>query len=272
LNQILNSEGLKDNMPDKIKQCVASYDMHYPLYDKPTWQAELDFIDSNPPDVFIFGGDQFHFDEISHHTKGKPLFRTRRAYANSIEGFERDILTPLEDVLPKGCEKVWIIGNHERFEQDLIEEHPELENIIDHVKLLKLKERGWEIIPLGHAYELGKLKVIHGEVLSGIGNQCGVFPAKKAVETYACNVLAGHTHAPQTYTKISPVEHINKWQAYISPITGNVNPSYLRNRPTAWLHGFNIIDVAPDGQYNYYSVIVTKGKFMFGGKLYGGKK
>lgn len=257
---------------NKIRTAVADFDKHYPLYDKPTWEAELDFLKTNPPDVYIFGGDQFHFDEISHHTKGKPLYRTRRAYANSIEGFERDVLRPLEMVLPKGCEKIWIIGNHERFEQDLIEEHPELENVIDHVKLLRLEERGWKIIPLGHAYTLGKLKVIHGEVLSGIGNQCGIYPAKKAVETYACNVLAGHTHAPQTYTKISPVEDINKWQGYISPTTGNVNPAYLRNRPTAWLHGINIINVFPDGQYNYYSVVIHKGRFAYGGKQYGGHK
>lgn len=258
-------------MPEKIKTVVCDFDKHYPKYDKATQDAEFDFLKENPTDIFVFGGDQLDLECISHHTKGMPLYRTRRAYTNDIEGFERDVLVPLEKLLPKHCEKVWIIGNHERFEWDLIERHPELEGAIDHVRLLKLVERGWKIIPLGHAYTLGKLKIIHGEVLSGIGNQCGIFPAKKAVETYACNVLAGHTHAPQTYTKISPVEHINKWQGYISPTSGNVNPGYLRNRPTAWLHGINIINVFPDGQFNYYSVIIHKGRFAYGGKAYGRK-
>lgn len=255
----------------KIRTAIADFDKHYPMYDKPTWAAELDYIKQNPPDIFIFGGDQLHLDCISHHTKAMPLYRTRRSYMNDIEGFERDILVPLERLLPKNCEKIWIIGNHERFEVDLIEEHPELENAVDHVRLLRLIARGWQIIPLGHTYKLGKLNICHGEILSGLGNQCGTFPAKKAVELYAGNVLAGHTHSPQTFTKISPVEHINKWQAYISPTTGNVNPSYLRNRPTSWLHGINLIDVFPDGQYNYYSVIIHKGRFSFAGKVYGGK-
>lgn len=254
-----------------IKQAIAIYDTHYPVWHKPTYNAIFDYLKSNKPDVFIFGGDQFHFDSISHHTKAMPLYRTRRAYMNDIQGFDRDILTPLERLLPKGCEKIWIIGNHERFEFDLIEEHPELEGVIDHVGLLRLRQRGWTIVPLGHRYKLGKLNVIHGETLSGIGNQAGAFPARKAVDLYAGNVLAGHTHAPQTFTKISPVEDSNKWQGTIAPTAGSVNPSYLRNRATAWLNGFVLIDVQDDDAFNIYTIIVLKGKFSYGGKLYGKK-
>jgi len=256
-------------MPTKIKIACAVYDTHYPQYHKPTWNAILEYLKENKPDVFIFGGDQFHFDCISHHTKATPLYRTQRAYKNDIEGFERDILQPLERLLPDSCERIWIIGNHERFEFDLIEEHPELDGVVDHAALLRLRERGWTIIPLGHAYKLGKLNIIHGETLTGIGNQAGAFPARKAVELYAGNVLAGHTHAPQTFTKISPVEHTNKWQGHIAPTAGSVNPGYLRNRPTAWLNGFVRIEVAPNGQFNLYPIISIGGSFMFGGKVYG---
>jgi|SRR5208282_934149 len=256
---------------EKTSNAVAVYDMHYPKIHKPTIKCIFEYVEENPPDVFIFGGDQFHFDCISHHTKQTPIFRTRRSYINDIEGFDKNILTPLEALLPRGCEKIWIIGNHEDWEQDLINEQPELEDAVGHVRLLRLRERGWTIVPLGHAYRLGKLFVVHGEVLTGIGNQAGMYPARKAVELYAGNVLAGHTHAPQTFTKVSPVEHTNKWQGYISPIAGNVNPEYLRNRPTAWLNGFNIIHTFADGSFNYYPAIVIKGRFAYGGKVYGGE-
>lgn len=254
-----------------IKRAVAVYDLHYPEYHKPTVSAIFDYLKENKPDVFVFGGDQFHFDCISHHTRDLPLYRVRRGYTNDIQGFQRDILDPLEKLLPKNCSKIWIIGNHERFEHDLIERSPELEGTIDHVGRLELERRGWTIVPLGHAYKLGKLTVIHGETLSGIGNQAGMYPSRKAVELYAGNVLAGHTHAPQTFTRVSPVEHTNKWQGHIAPIAGGVNPSYLRNRPTAWLNGFVLIDVFPNGQFNLYPVIVYDGKFSFAGKQYGGK-
>lgn len=254
-----------------IKQAVAVYDTHYPEWHKPTWGVIFDYLRKNKPDIFIFGGDQFHFDCISHHTRDLPLYRVRRGYRNDIEGFRRDILDPLERLLPKGCTKIWIIGNHERFERDLIERNPELEGAIDHVELLALADRGWTIIPLGHCYKLGKLNIIHGETLSGIGNQAGMYPSRKAVELYAGNVLAGHTHAPQTFTKVSPVEHTNKWQGHIAPIAGSVNPSYLRNRATAWLNGMVLIDVFPNGQFNLYPVIVINGTASYGGKQYGKK-
>jgi len=253
-----------------ISQNVVVHDLHYPQYHAPTLFAIFDFLKHNKVKRFIFGGDQFHFDCISHHTKHTPLYRTRRSYKNDIEGFDRDVLTPLEKLLGPNTEKYWIIGNHERFEQDLIEEHPELEDAVNHIKLLRLVERGWTIIPLGHCVKLGKLRVIHGETLTGIGNQAGAFPAKKAVEYYAASVLAGHTHSPQTFTRVSPVEYKDKWQGYIAPIAGAVNPNYLRNRATAWLNGFSIVDVQePKGNFNYYSVIVSNGVFAYGGKMYG---
>lgn len=248
---------------------ICVHDLHYPQYHKPTVRALFDYLKNNIVDTFIFGGDQFHFDCISHHTKSKPLFRAPRSYMNDIEEFNRDVLTPLEKLLPKHCIKVWIIGNHERFEQDLIEEQPELMSAIGHVRLLNLEARGWQVVDLGGTYRLGKLAVIHGEVLSGIGNQAGQFPSKKAVELYACSVLAGHTHAPQTYTRVSPVDQINKWQGYIAPIAGAVNPTYLRNRPTAWLNGFTRIEVFANGNFNLYPIIVSGGVFSFNGAVYG---
>lgn len=254
----------------KIRTAVDVHDLHYPKHDKPTVKAWLELCKDRKPNVFIFGGDQFHFDCISHHTKQQPIFRTRRAYMNDIQGFDKEILTPLERALPDGCEKIWIIGNHEDWEQDLINEHPELEDAIGHVRLLKLVERGWTIIPLGHCYKLGKLVIIHGEVLSGVGNQAGIYPSRKAVDLYGASVLAGHTHAPQSFTKVSPVQHIQKHQGYISAISGNVNPEYLRNRPTAWLTGFNVIEVFPSGQFNYFSVITVRGLCCYGGQVYGG--
>lgn len=255
--------------PD-VKRAIAVYDLHYPKIHKPTVKCYMEMVDDIKPDTFIFGGDQFHFDCISHHTKQTPIFRTRRSYLNDIEGFDTEILKPLESKLPRNCEKVWIIGNHEDWEQDLINEQPELEDAIGHVKLLRLLQRGWKVIPLGHAYKLGKLFCVHGEVLTGIGNQAGMYPSRKAVELYAGSVLAGHTHAPQTFTKVSPVEHTNKWQGHISPIAGNVNPEYLRNRPTAWLNGFNTIEYFSNGNYNYYPIIVSSGICSYGGKVYGG--
>jgi hypothetical protein len=253
----------------KVKRVVVGHDLHFPTYSKPTFDAMLELIADIKPSTFVFGGDQFDNAEISHHNKGKNYYKPRRSYLDNQEKFDANILKPLEKTLGKGCELVWLVGNHDDWEFQFVEEHPELEGLVDRPSGLDLDKRGWQVVPLGHAFVLGKLNIIHGEILTGIGNQAGIFPSKKAMELYASNVLAGHTHSPQSFTKVSPVEKKKKYMAWIAPILGATNPEYLRNRPTSWLNGFTVVESYEGGMFNVYPVIVIDGKCSYGGKVYG---
>lgn len=253
----------------KIKRAVVAHDLHFPLVNWPAWNAMMQVVKDIKPEYFVFAGDAFDNNEISHHNAGKPIYQERRSFLRNQETFDEKILTPLEAILPKACEKTYIIGNHERFEWDFVEKHPELEGIIDHVAGLELEDRGWDIVPLGHAKVIGDLNIIHGEVLSGTGNQASGTPARKAVDLYGGNVLAGHTHAPQSFTKISPVSHKKKYMGWIAPILGDCNPSYLRNRPTGWLNGFTLVEFYGK-HFNLYPIIIIDGELSYGGKHYSG--
>lgn len=246
---------------------VAGYDLHFPHYDKPTFNAMLEFLKENKVNGFIFGGDQFDNAEISHHNRRKPIYKPRGSYDQNTRTFERDILQPIEDAV-SGAEKVWITGNHDDWEREFIESHPELEGVLERPRSLNLAGRGWEIIPLGHSKRLGSLNIIHGEVLSGVGNQAGMYPSRKAVEIYGDNVLAGHTHAPQSFARISPVEQKRKHMGWIAPILGYRNPVYLENRPHAWINGFVIIELHGEF-FNLYPIVTFDGTFSYGGKIYG---
>lgn len=253
-----------------MKKYVAGYDLHFPRTNWAAFRTMLSFIKDYKPDGFIFGGDQFDNAEISHHNRNKPLYKERRAYVRNQEEFDTRILTPLRKALPSKCELTWIVGNHDDWEFQFIEEHPELDGLMDRPEALALAERGWEIVPIGHSKRIGELNVVHGEILTGIGNQAGMYPSRKAVELYAGNVLAGHTHAPQSFSKVSPVEQHKKQMAWISPILGDINPEYIRNRPTAWVNGFTIVEVYEKGLFNCYPVVVSNGRMSYGGKVYGG--
>lgn len=257
---------------EKVKRYVIGHDLHFPKVNWPTWDCMMELVSDIKPDGFIWGGDQFDNEEISHHNSNKPYYKTKGSYLRNQTGFDDKCLTPLEQHLAKGAEKVYIIGNHCHWSFQFVEEHPEFEGLVDQPSALRLVERGWEIIELGHAKEIGDLTVIHGEVLTGCGNQAGAYPSKKAVEIYGTNVLAGHTHAPQSFTKISPVNHRRKHMAWIAPILGDCNPAYLRNRATAWLNGFTVVEVMPSGAFNCFPVIVTDGQCSYGGKVYGIKR
>lgn len=253
----------------QVKRWVVGADKHFPKLSWSTWNAMCQVIEDIQPYGYIAQGDQFDNEEISHHNSRKPYYKVKGSYRKNTEQFDERILTPLDAY--KFKEKVWIIGNHDDWEFQMVEAHPEMEGQIDRVRELGLVKRGWNVIPLGHAFELGELNVIHGEVLTGIGNQAGMYPSRKAVELYGGNVLAAHTHAAQSFTKISPVNQKRKHMGWISPILGACNPTYLKNRPTAWLNGFNVVEQHPNGYFNLYPVIVSEGVCSYGGKLYGGK-
>lgn len=251
------------------KLWMVLHDIHFPKTNWECMDAVFDFLRQNKIDGITLGGDQLDMESISHHTKGKGLFRLPGAYMQDVKGFDEKVLKPLEALLPKGIPKVYHIGNHERFEQDFIECHPELQDAVDHVEILNLVKRGWDVKPLGHCSNIGKLVVIHGEILTGIGNQAGMYPSRKAVELYENSVLAGHTHTPQSFTKVSPVDEKSKHTGWIAPCMCDVNPGYLRNRPTAWLNGFTLVEVRDTGHFNVYPIVVWKGQFCYGGKTYG---
>lgn len=252
-----------------IKRYVVGHDLHFPKVHQPTVDCFFEVVQDLQPDGLILGGDQFDNEEISHHNSNKPFYKERRCYMRNQELFEKEFLTPLEKLLPKKCEKTWIIGNHDFWQFQFVEEHPEFEGLIDRESALQLDKRNWEIVPLGHTKKIGELNVTHGEALSGTGNQASGYPARKAVELYGSNVLTGHTHAPQSFAKISPVEQKRKHMGYVNAILGNTNPSYLRNRPTSWLTGFSIVELFAKGFFNCYTVIVSEGLCSYGGKLYG---
>jgi UDP-2,3-diacylglucosamine pyrophosphatase LpxH len=250
------------------KTYIFAPDLHFPLVHWPSWNALMDFINKNPIAGLVFGGDQFDNQEVSPHTRGKHLLREGKRLARHAEAFDKLILTPLDKVLGK-AEKIWISGNHDHWLTQYIEEHPEVEGSLEQHKILNIEKRGWKFIECGKAFKKGKLTFLHGDTLSGIGNQVSGIPAKKALDAYATNVLFGHFHTLQTFTRLMPQDQTQKWTATCSPILGATNPSYLRNRPTAWLNGFTIVEFQDNGAFNMYPIVVLKGKFSYGGKTYG---
>src|ERR1700756_1132178 len=109
----------------EVRRWVIGHHLHSPKYDRPTFLSMLALMRDIRPHGFIFGGDQFDNAEISHPNKNKPLYQERGSYKRTTERFDRDILRPIEAAMGKG-EKVWLTGNHDDWERQLIEEHPEL--------------------------------------------------------------------------------------------------------------------------------------------------
>lgn len=242
-------------------------DLHLPCHNIAALNAVKDFAKKNSERIegFVWMGDQLDLAEISHHTISKPGLRKRGALRANLEEM-RGILREMEALMPK-AKRVWINGNHERFVQkDLQETNPELDGMLDLEEWLGLRENGYTVVPQGGEYRIGKLTVIHGDTVGG-----GIYVARKAAEVYAgTNVVMGHVHFFSSHTRQSPASAESRWGAWTLGTLGVINPNYARNKANACVNGFGVVERFPDGAFNLFPIVVSRGRFAYGGRVYGG--
>ncbi len=249
------------------QQHILLADIHYPYYDRSAWAAVLDYVKKNRVDGVVFMGDAMDFDAISHHNIDRPLYRTQGALKSNVDGFVRDILIPLESLLPKKADRRYLLGNHERFlTQDLIEAQPELDGMFDIGQMLGLDDFGYTVIPQGGFTQIGHLYLAHGDCIGG-----GQNPAKKAVDVWGKNICIGHFHTASSYTKSSPASQSDRFTGTVLPCLSTTDPKYARGRANTHLTGMGICDVRDDGAFNLFTAVILNGQFSYGGATYGKK-
>lgn len=220
----------------------------------------LAFAQDFKPDHVILGGDILDCGAISHHNHGKP---------GAVEGFRllgdakelrKSLIDPIESLRPKTL--TYIVGNHEDWLTDLVEQVPALEGIVDIRSILSLKKK-WTIIPQGEAFKLGKLVFIHGDQIKG-----GQYPAKLAVDAYQRNVFFGHHHTHQAFTKVSALDQ-NGHTGTAAPCLCRKGPRYGGGAPNKWVQGF-VHGWSDSTSFNAYVSIIINGRAIVGGKVYNG--
>lgn len=254
-----------------MEKFVALFDIHWgyerrgghkvPIHDAKAISAVMEFVKDFKPDHFILGGDALDCSAVSHHRKGKVGQVEGLRLAQDAKELRKEIISPIEKLV-KG-RKIYHIGNHEDWLNDVIDETPALEGIVGAEDLLDLD--GWEVVTVGGASKLGKLVFIHGDQLKG-----GENPAKYAVTAYERSVRFGHFHTYQVHTKTAAVD--------MAPHTGIAVPclcrkdlKYAGGSPNKVAQGFlyGYVD-AKKGTFNDYVVVITDGRFTANGKIYGG--
>jgi predicted phosphodiesterase len=247
-----------------VKRFVSLFDIHFPHVDWGTLRAALDFMSRERVDGIILGGDNLDCGPISRHNKNKPLYKPRGQMKKDLDGFNAKVLRPIEKLLPKGAARIWLTGNHEDWAEQLIEEMPELEGLLDFPAYLHLQERGWKVFPQGGIYKYGHLNYVHGDVLPGTG----VRACQKSLDIYCSSIVFGHGHTAASATKTLPHGAKWKYQAFAMGTVGKLNHHYLKKSPTGWVNQIGITEFYSNGLFCHYPVTIIKGRFAYGGKIY----
>ncbi|MCA1840035.1 MAG: metallophosphoesterase, partial [Actinobacteria bacterium] len=252
-----------------LQRFVGLWDLHYgyerkgghktPLHDTKALGIALDFIRDFKPDHVILGGDILDCGSVSHHNHGKPGATEGLKLLTDATELKAKLIDPIDKLVPR-AKKVYIVGNHEDWLNDLEQQIPALEGIINVQSLLKLNKT-WNVVPQGEAYKLGKLVFVHGDQIKG-----GVHAAKWAVDTFGRNIFFGHIHTHQSYTKVSALD-LHGHTGTAVPCLCKKNPNYGGGSPNRWQQGF-LYGYQDETSFNAYVVTIVDGRAFVNGKLY----
>ena len=253
-----------------INKIVLLPDIHYPHHNEIAISAAFQFTKWFRPHSVCIMGDALNMDAVNHWKKarGDNKYFENKRLQEDYDGFDKDILTPLEKILPRDCEKVFLEGNHEDWINIVISKDQNLEGMIEPEIKLRLKERDWEWIPYIKNNKRGIKK--YGKLLVFHGDYTNKYHSAKIADTHSRSCVYGHTHDLQLYTKVFADDQKDFHTAQSIGCLCNLSPEFLKGRVNRWVNAFGVLYVREDGLYNLYVPVIIKGKFTFAGKTFNG--
>lgn len=263
---------------EEAKRFLGYYDIHMgwervhvrghvkirPTHDLRAIQVANAFARDFKPHIFFLGGDQLNCGPISHWNKGRPRLQEGFRLKEEMDLLDRHVLKPIEALKPNRI--IWLEGNHEVWLNDFLNENPGIEGLVEPKNYLRLEERGWELYSQGEILKIGRMNVIHGDVLRN--GRFGSLTAKNLVADYRRNMRAGHKHTYEVYTDVTPFDRQDYHTGILIPALAACSPAYGKNSSSNFQKGFHYGYVWPDGTFSDYVAIINKGEVTVNGKRY----
>ena len=253
-----------------ISKILLLPDIHYPYHNKEAMKAVFQFVKWFKPHAINLIGDAMNMDIFNHwkRTQGDNEYFVGKRVKESYEAFDRDILTPLEKLVPRDCEKTYMGGNHEDWVNIVTRKETILKGAIEPEILLRLKERNWEWIPYIKDNKQGIKK--YGKLLVFHGQYANKYHSAKIADIHSKSCAYGHTHDLQIFTKVFADDHAGFHTAQSIGCLCNLSPEFMKGRMNRWVNAFGILYVREDGMYDLYVPVIIKGKFTFAGRTFDG--
>lgn len=236
-------------------------DTHVPHHNKPACRAMLKLMSDIKFDIFTIMGDFVDLGSISHWNKNRHrTLELKRLKSEYIEA--NAILDEIDKRLPSNARKIYCMGNHELWANDLLEDIPALEGMIEPESQLFLSDRNYKVYEYNKLAKIGRLYVTHGIY-------AGANPIKKHLDELKVNILFAHTHTLGMRLSSSAARDI-AFAGYNVGCICDLGPEYMKNRPNSWTHGFAVGYFYPNGYFDVQLVRIVEGKFIFNNKVYDG--
>jgi predicted phosphodiesterase len=247
----------------KVEDWIVVSDAHIPHHNRTLTQKVYQIIREVKPYGVAILGDWIDFKTLSYFAEGS-LKELENVTVGAEYAQGSAELDNLDSVLPAGCKKVFIMGNHEERYKTFLEhkDHSKLKDVLTSpAEGLKLYERGYHVVHdwQNGFYVLGSsLELIHGI-------STAPFAANVHLNKFQGSVMSGHAHILQhTCT--------NKRGSWI--IGGLFDLKDEKGfgwapRPTRerWSNGFAYVIINGHGYHHVHLIQAFNNNFVFGAQL-----
>ena len=256
-------------MKHKTKVAIVIPDTHAPLQDTKAVNIVCKAIELVKPDTVIHLGDVGEWNSVSYWKYKK---KKRPPLEYIIEDLKKDerSVNKLLDKFDASCRKAGVrkkhllLGNHDEWLNNFIDEHPYLEDKYSPQACMRLEERGYDWLPYDDFLKIGYLHFHHG------GHYTGLYHARHTVVQLGVNVMYGHFHdvARESVGNFDGV-HAAFCIGCLKKCQASSN-KWLKGRKVNWSLAFAIVHWNPDGTFVVNVVDITDGRtFVYGKPIRG---
>lgn len=249
------------------KSLIVDSDNHYPIADKYAEAAKLKFAADIKPEAWANLGDLYDFCSLSRFDKEPD--RVFDAYTlqdefDSAKAYWKEVCRVAKRV-------EFILGNHEfRLFKTIMANLGffNLRALEDWHNLAGIPEKV-QIHQYGTQRQIGPVWLEHGDQLKTTN------PANWAIHNRGGRVLVyGHHHKQAFVVKTVRDERGRLGERIVvgqGHGSDTKRQTYVGAAPN-WQQGFTYIETHSGGDVSVHPIIITNGRFSFGGKVYDGRK
>ena len=225
----------------------------------PAWQAFKAYAKACKPAFTVDLGDFISWGMISRFNRGQGRKLEGRRIAQEYDFANRQ----LDEIMKFSPDHILLQGNHDVWMEEYVDEHPEVEGMVEYPRALGLEARGITYVTLPEQPKdlTKKLSVLHGW-------WSPKYAARKHLEAIRKSCLFGHIHRfDVAYDKNFATGEV--LEAHALGCLCDTRPSYQRARPTQHVNGFAEVFLDGEtGEFQVNHVIMQNGLYKVGGKLY----
>ena len=226
-------------------------DLHTDYHDRNVLDIQEQIVKDYKPDIFTCLGDITENKAINHHEFAK--FGSMRVEKKILK--ESSSTNYLLTKMSKWAKRrILLLGNHERFYQDLIDKLPQFAEILDFNFISGIQDLGIEVIDLKQMKKIANMNLTHGN-MQMYGQKGGMF-LDKLFRTYGRNTIVGHTHYPSC-----------RFDCYTVGLSGKLNLEYNETNASKWTHSC-ILANSFEGTSFITNILIVNDKTILNKKCY----